>query len=192
MYYVNSTQNKGLVGVYVDDWIIAGASEVKVKEFNKTMMTIFEMTDLGLLCSYLGIEVHQGESQIALSQKPYAAHILKNFKMVNCNPTNTPMEAQLKLKKEGGGISVDAMMYRSLRYLLRTRSSLIYSIKILSRYMVNPTSDYWKTAKSVLRYLKGIIDFGLMYEKGVRNLKVIGYRDSDFIGGVEDRKSIIG
>ena len=58
--------------------------------------------------------------------------------------------------------------------------------------MVNPISDYWKTAKSVLRYLKGIIDFGLMYEKGVRNLKVIGYRDSDFTGGVEDRKSIIG
>ena len=50
------------------------------------------MTDLGLLCSYLGIEVHQGKSQIALPQKPYAAYILESFQMVECNPTNAPME----------------------------------------------------------------------------------------------------
>ena len=57
------------------------------------------MTKLGLLSSYLGIEVHQGKSQIALSQKSYATYIMENFKMVDCNPTNTLMEAQLKLKK---------------------------------------------------------------------------------------------
>ena len=66
------------------------------------------MIDLGLLCSYLGIEVHQGKSQKSLSQRPHAAHILESFQMVECNPTNTPMEAQLKLRKEGGGRSVDA------------------------------------------------------------------------------------
>ena len=60
-----------------------------MKEFKKIMMEIFEMTDLGFLCSYLGIEVHQDDFQIALSQKPYAAHILKNFNMVDCNLTNT-------------------------------------------------------------------------------------------------------
>ena len=82
------------------------------------------MTDLGLLCSYLRIEVHQSKSQIALCQKPYAAHILESFYMVECNSTNTPMEAQLKLEKEGGGRSVDVTLYRSLigslRYLLHT------------------------------------------------------------------------
>ena len=122
VHYLNSNQDKMIVGVYVDDLIITGASEAKVKEFKKNMMKIFEMTDLGLLCSYLGIEVYQGKSQITLSQRPYVAHILESFKMVECNPTNTPMEAQLKLKKEGGGRSVDATLYRSLigslRYLL--------------------------------------------------------------------------
>ena len=59
---LNSTRDKVIVGVYVDDLIITGTSEAKVKEFNKTMMRIFEMTDLGLLCSYLGIEVHQCKS----------------------------------------------------------------------------------------------------------------------------------
>ena len=96
-----------IVKVYVDDLIITGASEAKVENFKKNMMRIFEMTDLGLLCSYLGIEVHQDKSQITLSRRPYAAHIFESFQMVECNPTNTLMEAQMKVKKEGGGRSVD-------------------------------------------------------------------------------------
>ena len=87
--------------------------------------------------------------------------------MVEYNPTNTPMEAQLKLKKEGGGRSVDAILYMSLigslRYLLHTRPDMTYSVSILSRYMVNPNSDHWISAKRVLRYLKVSIDFGLIY-----------------------------
>ena len=63
MYYLNSTQDKVIVGVYVYDLIITDVSEAKVKEFKKTMMKIFEMTDLGLLCSYSGIEVHQSDFQ---------------------------------------------------------------------------------------------------------------------------------
>ena len=58
--------------------------------------------------------------------------------------------------------------------------------------MVNPTSDHWREAKRVLRYLKGTIDFGLIYEKGVKDLKVIGYSDSEFASNVEDNKSTSG
>ena len=69
---------------------------------------------------------------------------------------------------------------------------MTYSVSILSRYMVNRTTDHWIASRRVLRYLKGIIDFGLVYVKGVKNLNVIGYRDSDFTGDVEDRKSTLG
>ena len=76
-----------IIKVCVDDLIITGASEAKLEEFKKTIMRIIEMTDLGLLCSYLGIEVHQGKSQITLSQRPYATHMLESFQMVECNQT---------------------------------------------------------------------------------------------------------
>ena len=69
---------------------------------------------------------------------------------------------------------------------------MTYSVSILSTYMVNPTSDHWIAAKRGLRYLNGTIDFGLVYVKGVKNLNVIGYSDSDFTGNVEDRKSTSG
>ena len=111
--------------------------------------------------------------------------------MVECNPTNTPMGA--KLKKEGGGRIMDATLYRSLnkslRYLLHMRPDMTYSVSILSRYMVNPTSPHWIAAKRVLRYLKGTIDFSLIYGKRVNDLNVIGYSDSEFVSDVEDRKS---
>ena len=64
-----------------------------------------------------------------------------------------------------------------------------YSVCILIRYMVNPIFDHWKTTKRVLRYLKGTINFGLIYKKGVKDFNVIGYSDSDFADDVEDRKS---
>ena len=88
---------------------------------------------------------------------------------------------------------MDVTLYKSLigslRYLLHTRPDMTYSVSILSGYIVNPTSDHWIAAKKVLRYLKGTIDFGLLYEKGVKNLNVIGCSDSDFVSDVEDRKS---
>ena len=58
--------------------------------------------------------------------------------------------------------------------------------------MVNLTSYHWTIAKWVLMYLKGTIDFGRIYEKGVKDIKVIGYGDSDFADHVEDRKSTSG
>ena len=58
--------------------------------------------------------------------------------------------------------------------------------------MMNRTFDHWKMTKKVLRYLKGTIDIGLIYEKCVKNLKVIDYSDSDFACDMEDRKSTSG
>ena len=90
---------------------------------------------------------------------------------------------------------MDVTLYRSLigslRYLLHMRSDMIYLVNILSRYMVNPTSNHWTSTKRVLRYLKGIIEFGLIYEKFMKYLKVISYSDSDFANDVENRKNTL-
>ena len=84
-----------LVGVYVDDLVISGPSVSDIRQFKQEMMRKFNMSDLGLLSYYLGIEVKQGDDGITLSQSAYAVKILENAGMLNCNPTATPMEPEI-------------------------------------------------------------------------------------------------
>ena len=61
MYFLNFPHDKVTIVVYVKDVVITRVSEIKVNEFKKMMM-IFEITDLGLLYSYMGIELYQYKS----------------------------------------------------------------------------------------------------------------------------------
>ena len=64
------------------------------------MKKAFVMSDVGLLCFYLGIEVRQDTTGIALRQTHYAKRILELGGMTGCNPAHTPMEEKLKLSQE--------------------------------------------------------------------------------------------
>jgi hypothetical protein len=54
------------VGVYVDDLVITGTKDVEVAAFKEEMKVTIQMSDLGVLSFYMGIEVHQGDSEIML------------------------------------------------------------------------------------------------------------------------------
>jgi len=91
MYRRGGWRSVLLVGVYVDDLVIAGADAEEVEEFKAAMKQRFNMSDLGLLSFYLGIEVRQSASGISLSQAHYAKRILELSDMVGCNSVHTPM-----------------------------------------------------------------------------------------------------
>ncbi|KAG6512493.1 hypothetical protein ZIOFF_030614 [Zingiber officinale] len=185
-----------LVGVYVDDLIVTGSSTGRINKFKQQMMTEFEMSDLGLLSYYLGIEVEQQKSRILLRQSTYAKKILSQFKMADCNATKHPMEPKTQLHKDLEGTLVDATEYRRvigcLRYLLHTRPDLSYPVGMASRYMERPTTMHHKVVKQILRYLKGTIHFGLAYIKGPPEISIFGYSDSDLAGDLDGRKSTSG
>ncbi|KAG6480401.1 hypothetical protein ZIOFF_063901 [Zingiber officinale] len=185
-----------LVGVHVDDLIVTGSSTEKINKFKQQMMTEFEMSDLGLLSYYLGIEVEQHKSRILLRQSAYAKKILSQFKMADCNATKHPMEPMTRLHKDLEGIPVDTTEYRRiigcLRYLLHTRLDLSYSVELASRYMERPTIMHHKVIKQILRYLKGKIYFGLVYIKGPHEISIFGYSDSDLADDLDGRKSTSG
>jgi len=66
------------------------------------MKKVFEMTDLGLMSYFLGIEIKQNQDEVSLSQRKYAKEILKKFLMENCKAVNTPMNQKEKLIKDDG------------------------------------------------------------------------------------------
>jgi hypothetical protein len=95
-----------IMGVYVDDIVINGDDNEKIK---KEMSAAFKMSDLGVLRYYLGIEVDQTPSGINLIQGAYALTILEKVGMAGCNSRQTPMENRLKLSKNSTEPLVDAV-----------------------------------------------------------------------------------
>jgi hypothetical protein len=127
------------VGVYVDDLVIAGTKDAEVAAFKEEMKATFQMSDLGLLSFYLGIEVHQGDSGITLRRTAYAKRVVELAGLTNCNPALTLIEERLKLGRDSTTEEVDATQYRrlvgSLHYLAHTRPDLTFSIGYISWFM---------------------------------------------------------
>jgi hypothetical protein len=114
-----------LVGVYVDDLVISGTKDMEVAAFKEEMKVTFQMSGLGPLSFYLGIEVHQDDSGITLRQIAYTKRVVELAGLTDCNPALTPMEEKLKLSRDSTTEELDATQYRrlvgSLRYLTHTR-----------------------------------------------------------------------
>ena len=181
-----------VVCLYVDDMIYMGSSELIIAEFKFNMMRKFEMSDLGLLHYFLGLELNQNSDDIFISQRKYAIDLLNQFNMLNCKPTPTPMNANEKLVVDDGNGMSSVRYYRSivggLNYLSHTRPDIAYAISVVSRFMHGLTKHHLGVAKRILRYVVGTIGFGIWYSN-VSNFKLFGFSDSDWAGCLEDIKS---
>ena len=103
------------------------------------MMEIFEMTDLGLMTYFPGMEIKQEEHEVFICQRKYAKEILKKFHMEDCKAMATPMNSKESLSKDDGADKVDENYFRSmvgcLMYLTATRPDILFAVSILSRFM---------------------------------------------------------
>ncbi|XP_047172820.1 uncharacterized mitochondrial protein AtMg00810-like [Vigna umbellata] len=95
--------------------------------------------------------------------------------MTECNSTTIPIIANLKLTNQHDEKGVDASLYKqivgSLRYICNNRSNINYGVELLSRFMNEPRQSHMSAAKHVLRYLKGTIDYSILFSKVASNLE---------------------
>jgi hypothetical protein len=152
----------------------------------------FEMTHLGLMRYFLGIEVHQSKNGIFISQYKNEHEILKRFNMMNSKATPTPVITRFKLSKEYKGSKVGPTLFKrlvgSLMYLTATRPDIMYGVSLISRFMENPKESHWKEGKRILRYVNGKKYFDIKYSTS-KYFRLIGYTDSDCGGNIDDKKS---
>jgi hypothetical protein len=152
----------------------------------------FYMTDLGLIPYYLSVEVWQTGSNICVSQTKYAKNLLDRFRMTDCKISSTSMEKGLKLLAKTNSKAVNESVYRellgSLIYLTATRPDLSFTVSFISRFMAVPKVKHWTAAKRVFKYVKGTLDFGILYSRN-KDPRLCGYTDSNWAGSVDDRKS---
>ena len=104
LYVKKENEDLVFVCVYVDDLIFTCNNQIMCEEFNKTMTQESEMSDMGLMSYYLGIEVKQIKNGIFILQEAYVKELLKKLNMLDCNPVNMPMECGVKLSKEEKGV----------------------------------------------------------------------------------------
>ena len=134
---------------------MTGNNEDYMASIKKYLKKCFEMTVLGHLHYYLGIEVTQHPKYIFLfiSQKKYVGELLNRFCTIECNAISTPIEKKLKLKSSEGKEFEDATNYRrllgSLIYLTTTRPDISYVGGILSIYMHKPCEGHWSAKKEL-------------------------------------------
>ncbi|XP_016652642.1 PREDICTED: uncharacterized mitochondrial protein AtMg00810-like [Prunus mume] len=133
-------------------------------------MREFDMTDLGKMRFFLGIEVMQRADGIFINQKKYALEVLKRFEMDRSKPVHNPIVPGYKFSEDEDGVKVDITFYKqvvgSLMYLTTTRPYVMFAVNLISWYMTNPSELHLQAAKRVLRYLKVTADYGVFYKNG--------------------------
>ncbi|GJR69662.1 putative ribonuclease H-like domain-containing protein [Tanacetum coccineum] len=184
-----------IVHVYVDDIIFGTTKKKLCTEFEKMMHKKFQMSSIGELTFFLGLQVKQKEDGIFISQDKYVTEILNKFGFSDVKTANTPMETHKPLLKDADGKNVDEHMYRSmigsLMYLTSSRPGITFAVCVCARFQVNPKVSHLHAVKRIFRYLKGQPKLGLWYPKD-SPFDLVAYTDSDYAGASLDRKSTTG
>nr|GEU69293.1 uncharacterized mitochondrial protein AtMg00810-like [Tanacetum cinerariifolium] len=162
--------------------------------FKEMMHKKFEMSSIGELIFFLGLQVKQKKDGIFISQDKYVAKILKIFGFTEVKNASTPMETQKPLLKDEDGEEVDVHIYRlmigSLMYLTSSRPDIMFAVCACARYQVNPKVSHLHAMKRIFRYLKGHPNLALWYPKD-SPFYLVAYTDSDYARASLDRKSTI-
>ncbi|GKB23447.1 putative ribonuclease H-like domain-containing protein [Tanacetum coccineum] len=145
----------------------------------------FQMSSMGELTFFLGLQVKQKEDGIFISQDKYVAEILKKFNYTDVKSALTPV-------KDGDTDDVGVHLYRSmigsLMYLIASRPDIMFAVCACARFQVTLKISYLLSVKRIFRYLKGKPTLDLWYSRN-SPFELVAYTDSDYARATQDRKS---
>ncbi|GJT02752.1 retrovirus-related pol polyprotein from transposon TNT 1-94 [Tanacetum coccineum] len=129
-----------LVQIYVDDIIFSSTDPKACDIFSNEISSKFQMSMMGEMSFFLGLQVSQNPGGIFINQSKFALEILKKFGMDSCDPVDTPMVDRLKLDEDPLGIPVDPTRFRSmvdsLMYLTTSQPDLVFAVCMCARDQV--------------------------------------------------------
>ncbi|GJZ52578.1 putative ribonuclease H-like domain-containing protein [Tanacetum coccineum] len=158
-----------LVQVYVDDIIFGSTKKSMCTEFEDCMHKRFQMSSMGELTFFLGLQ--------------------------SIRTTTTPIESNKPLVKDEYGEDVDVHVYKSmigsLMYLTASRPDIMFAVCACARFQVTPKASHLNAVKRIFRYLKHQPKLGLWYLRD-SPFELEAFSDSDYRGANLDRKSTTG
>jgi hypothetical protein len=188
--------------VHVDD-VAVSAPDGVLEEVVAQLKSTYDMQDEEANW-YLKIKIQKSADgqHLTLSQPDYAADIVRTMGLQDCNPVHAPMDKPLSkgsnepmTEEELEFMASKAGEYGTVTGMLThlanmTRPDLAYSVGQLQRFTSCPRMKHWEAMKRVVRYLKGTLNYGLVFSKG--NAGVFGAADSDWASDLDDRSSTSG
>jgi hypothetical protein len=127
----------------------------------------FEMSMMGELQFFLGLQIKQSKEGTFVHQAKYTKDIVRKFKMEDSKAMTTPMSTTTALDADEEGEHVDQKEYQSmigsLLYLTATRSDIQFSVCLCARFQASPRTSHRQAVKRIFRYLRHTPDFGLWY-----------------------------
>jgi hypothetical protein len=136
LYIKTIAKNQLIVVVYVDDIIFGGSMKEMCREFAIEIQKEFEMSMLGEVSFFLGLQISQSDKGIFISQTKYIKERLKKFIMEDCTPTITPMVIGCKLRKNDESPEANQTLYRSmirnLPYVTTSRPDIMQVVGLVA------------------------------------------------------------
>ena len=169
--------------VYVDDIVISSSDQDGIQKLKQHLFNHFHTKDLGKLKYFLGIEIAQSKSGVVMSQRKYVLDILEETGMLDYKLVDTPMDPNVKLVPgQGEPLRYPGRYQRLVRrpnYLTITRPDISFPVRIVSQFLQSPCDSHWDTVICILRYIKGTLGQGVLYEnKG--HTQIVGYCDAEW------------
>ena len=195
-----------IIGLYVDDYLsICDDSELYAKIL-AALRAQFDIKDLGILQSALGLRVRQDleAGTLTIDQEQYIEAILEEYDMGDCNPVSTPHSGEALTRamspqtpQERAEVAEIASLYGRgvgmVKYVQRmTRPDISFSVRELSKFNSNPGRQHWRALKRLLRFLSGTKSRLIVYRKTEGPLELTAYCDSDFANDPDTRRSVTG
>ncbi|KAK6149483.1 hypothetical protein DH2020_017008 [Rehmannia glutinosa] len=195
LFRIQDGESMLLVQIYLDDIIFGSTNKELCDKFSNLMQGKFEMSMMGELTFFLGLQVKQLKDGTFISQTKYTRDLMKKFGMEEKSSVKIPMNISVKMDMGADGKAIDQTRYRALIglliYLTASRPDITFAVGVCARFQSAPKKRHMTAAKRILRYLKGCQEVGLWYPKE-GGFKLVGYSDSDYAGCRVDRKSTSG
>ncbi|XP_021644240.2 uncharacterized mitochondrial protein AtMg00810-like [Hevea brasiliensis] len=177
--------SKGIIVllVYVDDMLLTRSDREGIHKFKQFLQPSFQMKDLGQVTYFLGLEVSHSAASLFVNQHKYIADLIKLTNLIDDQTCSTPMELNLKLKRDDGEPISDPTLYRrlvgSLIYLTTTRPDISYVVQVVSQFMSDPRRLHLTIVHRIIRYLKGTMRQGLFFPSN-SSLQLVAFADADY------------
>ena len=192
-----------IVAIYVDNFLILHNNNSIISQFKKYLCSKFKIKDIGPVNSFLGIRVSRDRkmNKLWIDQEKYANEVLEKYRMENCKPISTPLDANHNLSKDMSPQTEEEKQFMqnipyreaigSLLFLSQiSRPDIYYAVNVLSQFNSNSGIKHWQAVKRVMRYIKGTLSSKIEYSKS--NEGIFGYCDADWAGDKETRRSTSG